>query len=212
MDFAPEIRNIIYHAHLIMPDAILVQSGRVAAAIIPGVRQGFHSLGIPWIIHQTEVLGLLFTCKTIYRETLPLYYSSNTFKFMDSINLKKFADKLGPEPRRLVTNVSVVWTGVALARAAQTLGTFTGLRKLEIDIKSLYTFKKSTDQNVQLKIYGLKDLLRIRGLDTLEVQFCSLVQSLDTSTQCTKEQEDAFMRSLEVLKQPRAVTFNKATR
>lgn len=208
MVFPPEIRNIIYHALLIMPSAISVQSGRVASAIIPGVKQGWHSLGIEWIIHQTDVTGLSLTCKTIYRETVPLYYSQNTFQFTDSINLKKFTDKLGPEPRRYVTKLSIVWTGVALARAAETLGTFTGLRKLELDIKSLYTFKKSTDPNVQLKIYGLRDLLRIRGLDILEVQFCSLVQSVDTSTQCTKEQEDAFMRSLEVLKQPRAVTFN----
>jgi len=214
MEFAPEIRNIIYHALFVMPTAIYVQRLVVAYAMIPDAEQGWDNPRnvARRIIYQTDVMGLFLTCKTIYRETFPLYYSQNTFKCIDSDGLRKFADKLEPQPRLYVTKLSVVWTGPALAKAALALGSFVGLRELKMDIRAFYTFKKSTNQNAPVKIYGLKDLLRIRGLEKLEVQGCTRVHNLDRMTQRTQEQENAFMRSLEVLLRPRDVTFVEAIR
>lgn len=210
VEFAPEIRNIIYHALLVTLSPVHVERGHLAYAnswenLDP------ESVG-PQVMRQTNVMGLKFTSKAIYGEAMPLYYSQNTFRFGDSHGLKKFSDKLGPDPRRHVTKLSVVWFGGALARAAQSLGTFTGLRKLKLDMLSLYSFRKSKDQNLQIKIYGLKDLLRIRGLDVLEVSCQSFFQDLDRPINCTKAQLDAFEQRLQVLKQLRAVTFNKSTR
>lgn len=164
----------------------------------------------PQVMHQTNVMGLMFTSRAIYGEAMPLYYSQNTFRFEDSYGLKKFTDKLGPDPRRHVTKLSVAWVGEALARASQSLGTFTGLRELKLDKLILYAFRKIKDQKLQLKTYGLKDLLRIRGLDVLEVSCRPFFQDR-IPIKCTKEQLDAFEQSLQVLKQPRAVTSNKAT-
>lgn len=209
MDFAPEIRNIIYHALLVMPNPVRVNRG--IAAYARDVQQGWQSRGIQCIIHQTDIMGLSVSCKTIYYETVPLYFGQNTFA-MDSYGLKRFSDQLGPESRRHITKLSVAWTGPALGRAAKSLRTFTGLLELKLDSVSLYTFKKSTGQNLQVKFYGLKDLLCLRGLDVLEVQCRSLVQNVDSATVCTKEQDDALRRSLEVLFEPRVVASIRATR
>lgn len=210
MGFPPEIRNIIYDALLVMPNPVRVRDNSAASAM--GGEQGWNSLGVEWSIHQTDVMGLSVTCKTIYCETVPVYFSQNTFEFMNSYALKRFSDQLGPEPRRHVTKLSVEWRGAALGRAAKSLQTFTGLRQLEIDYASLYTFRRNTGQKLQVKIYGLKDLLCIRGLDEIKVQCRSTVQDIESSTDYTKEQIDALNRSLEVLKQPRVVASVRATR
>ena len=197
MEFAPEIRNIIYCALLVMPGPIHVQDERPAYTDITRPEGGWESLRrsahLSQIIYQIDVMGLLFTSKTIYCETLPLYYSQNTFRLFSSHGLKKLADKLGPQPCEHITKLSILWAGPALAKDARVLGTFSGLQELELDITAFYTFKKSTDQNLQVKVYGLKDLLRIRGLRKLEVRCCSLVHHMDCTTPCTKEQENAFI-------------------
>lgn len=160
-----------------------------------------------------KAYAMMFTCKSIYREAFPLYYSQNTFKLSSSHDLKTFIDHLGPQPRSQVTKISIGWGGPALAKAARMLQSFIGLRDLEIQIWTFYTFNNSTDDNVEVKIYGMKDLLRIRGLEKLEVQCCTYVVYRDGRvTSCTREQQNTFLRKLEVLKQPREIAFVDATR
>lgn len=222
-----EIRDLIYKVALLMPGPIYVpgnsqpyawKEGPIAdpTSEIPSADEWSPRFDFPrcsWmlraIVAQADACALLGTSKTIYREAASMYYGKNAFKFYDVDAFNKFADTLGPDARWQVATISMQWMGKGPSAAAKLLTTFPRLSHLELDIKHCYTFKKAPmyDTDV-LKIYGLNDLLKIRGVKSLQVnipeEFIAKAGG-DQEYICDDVQTAKFLSMLEIMKGPRDV-------
>ena len=62
----------------------------------------------------TSNLNLAFTCRTLWKEVTPLYYSTNTFKFNPPNLIPDFVKAIGPANARAITRIETdlcdLWT------------------------------------------------------------------------------------------------------
>lgn len=162
------------------------------------------------IIRQSSRLNLFLASKTIYCETLPLYFGHNIFSFDRGDSFDKFANAIGPESRRQLAHVQCCWSGNC-ARAAKTLTKCVGLRDLSLHFLWFCSFSSdfSSDLNLHGRPLGMADLLRVRGLETLNLRVlgpcykfnCPGREYMDgVRAECPSF--TATKQALEVLKQP----------
>lgn len=212
MDLPLEVRTMVFKEFLVMPGPILSRR----EAYFEGKYQTIPPFAkLPWfkfeqrgwwgsgsceeinessIIRQSDLLNIFSASKTIYRETVPLYFGCNTFEFRQLDDFEKFVTKIGAEYRWQLARVSIHrYRGRAPARAVKHLVTCVGLRELTLNMDgySIATFSNVPPYNFNL--YGMKDLLRIRGLTNLQV----ISQEADH-----EKAIGAFKKQLEVVKQP----------
>ena len=66
----------------------------------------------------TSPLKLAFTCRRLWQEITPLYYSANTFKFLSPSTIPDFIEAIGPANAhaitRIETDVCQLWTATIL--------------------------------------------------------------------------------------------------
>lgn len=107
----------------------------------------------------------------------------------------------------------VVWEGKAPARGAKELLKFTGLRELTLSIEFLSLAGTISADPYEPKLWGMKKLLKIRGLKKLEIEFpqtlkcfhkrCPDIVKSGATNLAGEPNVTAFKRRMEVLKEPR---------
>ena len=180
MDLPLELRCMIFRELLVMPGPVFIKyvyrEGQVGvyarpARVAPGPPKGFwyEELNGSNLIRQSSLLSIFSASKTIYRETVPLYFGCNHFDFVDLDRMEQFLNQVGAEYRWQIASISVRYYGKAPARAVKRLRECVGLRVLRLDITS-YSFGRG-DPNTphETPLLAMKDLLRIRGLDSIDL-------------------------------------------
>ena len=117
------------------------------------------------IIRQSSVLNIFLTSKTVYRETVPLYFRCNKFHFYDLDCMDRFLSKVGTECRRHIASITVNYTGKSPKRLAEC----TGLRRLTLNVDSRSFCDVERRHPHEARLSGMRDLLRIRNLDKIDI-------------------------------------------
>ena len=183
MKLPAEIRRMIFREFLVMPSRIGFHrhgmlDGQVARKFPPFALVEDRPLPPFWpyewptiketeIIRQSGRLKIFLVSKTIYRETVPLYFGHNIFNFDCGDSLGKFLSTIGPDCRWQLARVQCCWMGHC-TRAAKILPKCVGLRELSLKITS-FSLGCSGLTGPDTRLVGMEDLLRVRGLDKLSI-------------------------------------------
>lgn len=228
MKLPVEVRRMIFEELLIMPSSIMFRSYVEIEG--KGMRYWFtpyattntikkegtieeHPARIKEseIIKQSGILNVFLASKTIYRETVPLYYGHNVFEFHGANLFAKFATAIGPECRWQLARVNIGWNGSAFARAAKVMLECVGLRELTLRIYSWSLAPCPSDAPDECRLNGMRDLLRVRGLNMLKLDIKQPLYCYKPGCHCHPDdtkciagsQSIAAMKErLEVMKQP----------
>ncbi|KAK4696619.1 hypothetical protein P7C71_g1335, partial [Lecanoromycetidae sp. Uapishka_2] len=203
-----EVRLMVYKEYLILPGTIsIVGSGWAGARSIIKLRRecALHAPS-----HQSHVamdrsvLSLWSTSRTLYKESMSLFFRHNDFRFANLTQLHRFLTRISVNARRAIASIWVGYFGTTPAKTFKLLKECVGLRRLTIELQqsSIGTIPwvaKSMGYQL-MKIYGLADLLKIRGLQEVEVELgqptlIPLLRNFD-------EELVLFKEALQVLKQP----------
>ncbi|KAL9632102.1 MAG: hypothetical protein Q9164_005521 [Protoblastenia rupestris] len=183
MRFPLEIRIMIYKEALIMPGPIEldnIETRRPAVCILatkgePCVldEDGLDPSPYRQIIYQSDICQLLNTSRGIRQEAKPIYFGCNSFRFRHLNHVPRIISAFDPESRRSIRSLSVVFQGRAPAKASKALASCIGLRRLDITFtrQSLRYYWHARNAQMVLsslmEMPGLKDLLKIRGIERL---------------------------------------------
>ena len=109
LDLPPEVRNRIW-TFAVVSDVPVV----VARAWRPGLlRSGKEVASHAQDDDQRRLISMLavaFTCRRLYQEIIPIYYSENTFKFVGSgprFSCLNFMKAIGPQNTQRINSISV---------------------------------------------------------------------------------------------------------
>ena len=215
MDLPLELRSMIFRHFLVMPGPVLFTyfAAPHARHDSAGVESQNNPLSEDFTglfpehngIQQSSLLNIFSASKTVYRETVPLYFGCNQFEFCSLDRMEQFLNKIGAECRWQIASITVEYWGRAPARAVKRLAECVGLRVLMLKI-GLYSFGRSHSSPAQkARLIGMKDLLRLRGLDRI-----SIASNGEFKYKCfadavvpTQDVIDMFMEQLEVVTEAR---------
>lgn len=113
------------------------------------------------------VRKLLFVSKSVYQETMPLYFRTKNFKFRSPRSLANFLDIIGKYQRQHVTTITFRVSEIFLKQASKKLFECPSLENLTLGIPDCY-FKNSSIALMDTP--GLKHVLEIRDLKFLEIR------------------------------------------
>lgn len=204
-----ELRAEVYKQHLIMAGTI-ASIGRVYPH--PHLRIHLRNYcGIHEPPHHEDqnidlsVRRLWAVSKTIYYEAIPVFFRYNDFDFETLDLVLQFLSQIGPTSRRNISSMSFNYTGKAPAKAIRLLKECVGLRSLAIrishDITSVIPFRAFSYTYDLMRVWGMKDLLKIRGIETLEIKQ-EPPQYPSTAYDAIHAKIPVFEAALQVLKQP----------
>ncbi|KAL6716254.1 hypothetical protein ACLMJK_005820 [Lecanora helva] len=201
-----ELRLRIYEMHLAIPGVIA--SG--AAYCIDRGRDSPKRLDVCQIhnrfrfdcdgLFDKSLLNLWSTSKLVYQESIPIFFRLNHFHFGNFDYLHTFLSHVGITSRRNIISISFEYGGRSPVPAIKLLRECIGLKKLTIYLTwSTEACRYGTDSSNVPKLFGLADLLKIRGISELEVVPHAYRENIGNhSLLCRK----AFEEALQVLKQP----------
>ena len=183
MDLPLELRSMIFRELLVMPGPVLFASlarkkpAPFARADLIGsdaLHRVYYGDSIVWhldfnLVPQSGLLNIFSASKTVYRETVPLYYRCNQFHFENLDFMEQFLNKVGAESRWQISTIAVNYHGKAPARAVKRLTACVGLRRLTLNLDSLAFARLDPNNPRDTRLIGMKDLLRIRGLDRIDL-------------------------------------------
>ena len=188
MDLPLEIRTMIFKELLVTTGPIVfinhvyVTSGhkavnhihlpRAFAYMGTGDASSFGFINVDEKLQtQHECLNIFSTSKAIYRETVPIYFGLNTFYFDNMNYFEEFLAKIGADYRWQLARVRIRYYGSSPARAIKPIASCVGLRELTLDIEPNSTVSTSKQlAPAEMQIFGMKHLLRLRGLKKLELK------------------------------------------
>ncbi|KAL9025396.1 MAG: hypothetical protein Q9196_005770 [Gyalolechia fulgens] len=114
---------------------------------------------------------LWLSCKTVYYEAMPIFFSTRKFEFDNIEHLGQFLATIGPYHRQHLTSIAFDYekSGSTEAfdvhEAFRLLGECPNLKRLSIHLPSHYIGRKKAS------LAGLSTLLRIRGIENLDLTF-----------------------------------------
>lgn len=147
-------------------------------------------------------LGVFLASKTIHGEAGPVLFRNNDF-LLDGLNdLETFLAYLRPDYRRNLTSIRLQYWGGAPAQAMKMLSECIGLRRLSIDFTERSTVCMSYARPFLMKLWGLNGLLKIRGLEKLEL---GVIMRNGENSRKYMDQLPEFEAALQVLKKPHPV-------
>ena len=167
---------------------------------------GFHRdfIGSPesMMIRQSSLLNIFSASKIVFRETVPLYFGCNQFDFENLDRMERFFSKVGAEYRWQITSIAVGYIGRAPAKAIKRLRECVALRELTLTIYCLWVESVCRDIQREVSPPGMRDLLRIRGLN--KINLVPDAEEVRLGHTILDEQIiDSLKKQLEVLKEPR---------
>ena len=200
MDLPPEIRHMIYRK--------IYNSKRVTF--------NYSNTGSRCFIFESRSWNLppLTHSREIYREQKALYLSCTQFHLHSIPILKKFLKMIGPEGRKLLTSVSFRYSNHSISTTFQLLRECTELRSLAVMIR-IQASPYRHDPHRLMKKKGLNQLLRIRGINCLDLRDIKVERTnvhytpppgVDVNTTLRSifnADRDRFINELQVLKLPR---------
>lgn len=226
MNLPSEIRNMIFKEFLVMNGPILfhhhlciksedrvdiIDRPRAFVHLGPGDGTDLHGdkIDVEEMQMQRDFLNIFSVSKPIYRETVPIYFGLNTFFFGSLDYLETFTAKVRPDYRWQLARVEVCYWGYRPAKAVKSLLSCVGLRELTLHIESTSTApsRKPNSDAAQCQLFGMKDLLKVRGLTKLVLKAPWYLYNygnfahLDAKT-ASQEVVNALEARLQVLKQP----------
>lgn len=193
-----ELRNKVYEEFLVLPGSIKIKTMRRKSS--QGDTQKAQNLKLK----KGHVSNLFATSRAIYHESVPVYFGLNIFYFPKLDILAKFLSKIGPSCRRKIRSISVLYWGKTPAKAAKLLGECIGLRHLTLSFDLLSERCLPRRNRIMMKIYGLKDLLRIRGLGSLRIEVEDIGLLPQHWSSMAFEDLPEFEEAMQVCKQPRS--------
>ncbi|KAL8931540.1 MAG: hypothetical protein Q9216_007166 [Gyalolechia sp. 2 TL-2023] len=164
----PELRMMVYKFHFFQKPSHLNPIYCVAPKTC-GVGQSICRLA--YVNHDVPLQQLWLSCKTIYDEAMPIFFSTREFRFENIERLGEFLTTVGPYHRQHLTSIGFDYekagaTGAFdVHEAFRLLGECPTLKKLSIRIHSHYIGRK------RATLPGFSTLLKIRGIKNLEVTF-----------------------------------------
>ncbi|KAG7007181.1 hypothetical protein G7Y79_00011g030790 [Physcia stellaris] len=212
MDLPLEVRTMIFKEHLVMPGPVLfrqyVQSEDPEVSFLASPHAIIDPQPSQYLVQESNViwqeplLRVFLTSKTIYRETVPIYFGINLFKFDWLEMFENFITKLGPQCRWQLGRLNLHLRGNAPARAIKHLVDCVGLRRLVLKIYSYSAAYHDQVAPYAPRLYGMKDLLKVRGLTKLDVDFSEYHPHYLSRNHEPEEAKSALLEQLQVLKQP----------
>ena len=217
MDLPLELRSMIFRELLVMPGPVLlawlarkmvalfVKADLIGSDVLHRLYYGdkvalYHDSNLN---SQSGLLNIFSASKTVYRETVPLHFGCNQFHFEDLAIMEKFLSKVGAESRWQISSITVNYYGKAPARAVKRLTECAGLRRLTLNLDSFAFARLDPNNPHEIRLIGMKDLLRIRGLDRIDLMTLN-EDSLILLPYTSLRQEDVInnlKERLEVLKE-----------
>lgn len=211
MGLPREIRNMIYKELLIMPGYISIGGFFLSQSMVRICVQGpaglYRLLRPPQHIDQKSVCSLFKVSRTFYRECRPLYFRLNTFQIGDLHKLSMFLTKIGPDCRRNLTSLRIRYHGQTAGNSLKLLVRCVTLRHLHITFGVDYRPVEHPKTRVRrpglikpnvglMNASGLKDLMKLRGLETLEIcvtppSLYSDIEDVRIAMQVTKQPQDS---------------------
>lgn len=155
-----ELRNQVYEEFLVLPGKRGPKYLRSNIKRARRLRQ-----------QKRDAINLFLAPRAIYYEAVPIYYGLKIFHFPNVDNLALFLSELKPRFRRSIRSLSVFFWGKTPARAARLLVKCTGLRNLSLCFNVFPAGCMPKKNRRLMKMHGLEDLLRIRGLETLRLEY-----------------------------------------
>ena len=187
MSLPPELRHIIFQELLIMPgpirigEEVFIEGTNVltdfqpfakidSVKVKPCKRHPDSTVIKPTsVIQQSALLGIFRASKTLYCETMPIYYHRNVFQFANLTCFEHFAMQIGVDARWQLTKLNLVYIGRAPAQAVKQLMQCPGLKEIFITIEGFCLQSSGLNGTPKQMLRGMGDLLRIRGLDKVQV-------------------------------------------
>jgi hypothetical protein len=102
-----EIRLLIYNLFLIMCSSDLGDGRRYTQPLEPGDRWLSRDERQKYSLKPSMGTGILQTCKQIYHEANPVFYSKNRFLFYDPEKALRFIEQIGPVNLKLITTLDI---------------------------------------------------------------------------------------------------------
>ena len=215
MDLPLELRTMIFKQFLVMPGPVLfrqtgwkkltpfaaLDSGE-SAAIHDWSPSDFMLLEESKKIWQSDLLNIFSASKSVYRETVPLYFGCNKFDFQTLDDMDKFISKVGAEYRWQIASIAVSYFGRAPVKAVKRLNECVGLRELTLHVDCFSFAPFYSGKRPDASLPGMRDLLRIRGLDKIDLVMDD-EQFLFGYTPPAGDVIDGLRKQLEVLTEPR---------
>ena len=216
MDLPLELRSMIFRQFLVMPGPVLfsrlaykqmapfARSGSVRVEDLRRRTYEDEEYIESAMIRQSSLLNIFSASKTIYRETVPLYFGCNEFDFYSLDYMDQFLGKIGAEYRWQIASITVDYDGKAPAKAVKRLTECVGLRRLTLNITT-HSFGRIDPRTPnEARLVGMNDLLRIRGLDRIDLKTVGgKYVYFTTKLFLVESLADSLREHLEVLKLPR---------
>ena len=226
--FNPEVRNMVYREGFVYSGPIYYpQMGNPYSWKNTEQADEFSSVE-EWYPDQFEVypkalrrmlnipkdyVQFFRVSKLACQEAASMFYGDNEFKFYSLGCFEHFARNLG-SMKPFVRKLDLSWSGkiVKPPDSAKLMCQLTNLVDLKLDIQHFYTFKKEWDTSHPLKIYGLTDLLNLRGIRKLEITYPDGRNVVDNGKLREGDplQIGIFLSNMEVVKLPKGVGFKKS--
>ena len=177
-----EIRFMVYREHFLQPEEEFVFEYTPWST---GIKR--------WVNHDVPVQRVFETSKVVYQEAAPLYFRTKPFHFNSIITLATFLERCGPTCLHNLSTITFAHQGAYAAKAFKLLAKCLSLDSVTI-IAVVYTPKYDTATGTRLlmKSAGIKDLLKVRGVKNVQVEFRGYVAP----------DGDQFVEALQVLKEP----------
>ncbi|KAI4140645.1 MAG: hypothetical protein L6R39_005708 [Caloplaca ligustica] len=197
MKLPAEIRVMIFKQLLVVPSDIIVGYSHQ--------RKSFYAVDIMNEHGYDKYHSPAATCqlfrvsKAFYQEAMPVYFGCNTFDFPVLDHLAVL-DTLKPDYRRSIRSISFNFSGIAPAKSVKLLYGCTSLRRLSLRVGYGTTRYRQGKRLPLLKACGANDLLKVRGIEELEIRRCRYYLGTFNEEQ---DEWESFVGALQVLRQPR---------
>ncbi len=180
-----EIRNKIYRLHL-------VQTGRTTLVHSSSRSLDRHiARAARWTVKDPEyepqhykytVLSIFQVSRQLHEEATWIFYYYNCLQLYSVTCLGRFLQSIGPKRRSYIRSLSFNFHGFGTPAAFSLLATCERLTQLHINISHLTILHSRNRPSPLLNAWGMKHLLKLRGLRSLEFSgLCDLPDEIETT-------------------------------
>ncbi|MCJ1366294.1 hypothetical protein MMC16_005422 [Acarospora aff. strigata] len=171
----PELRNEIYHLHLVqaMKPTRLFKRDDQQRRIIAEAEQEYDSPSDVPCPYQNTALSILGVSRQLHDEALGVFYYHNALQLDNIRDLLAFLKCIGPKRRSYIRDLRFSFYGKGSQTAFAILQNCERLTRLNIGLSCYTMFGAPEGSRSFLKAPGVKSLLKIRGLQSVEFSWKS---------------------------------------
>ena len=217
MRLPPEIRLMIYKEILVFKTPLVVAEvgevgfshpGCIENAMADSERGAFRTKGmspsdVAYLVKGQQVCSTSFQ---IYKEAMPIYFRFNSFRFHNFHTLTDFFRWIGKEARKNIRKIYFDYFGGEASSAFTLLAQCERLEHLVVTMTAQSLVGAPKANRVPVKAVGMRHLLKLRGIKTLEVEWLGPANSFSPETRLE------FVEALQVLHQPRKTLTRRGRR